>query len=1065
MKKHFREFYMPAAVTRKKNWAGTVAILLGFAGAATVEAGTVTSTTSYEYDPVTGFLVTQTREPDNAQIQLKTKYTYDKFGNRLTTEVSSPATGAAAIPTRVVSKVTYDEFGSPRTISNALGQTVNAAVDPANQPLFIDELNGLRTTWIYDDFGRKTLEVRPDGNRTKWDYFICPSSVANVSCPSAAKYAVRAQPLDVNSIVNGPVVVTYYDGLNRLVRTQSQGFDGATIYQFTEYDSLGRIYRTSRPWGNQTLQWTVFGYDALGRLVSTTYPDGSVALMAYNGLTTTVTNALNQTQTRVTNSQGQLLQVTDTQGNSLSYAYDARGNVTKTTDPRGNVTTMVYDDLGRKISMADPDLGTVSNVYNVLGELKQQTDAKGQVSTFSYDLLGRMTSRAEPDLVSNWTYDSCTMGKGRLCKVTADNGYVYILAYDRLGRSAGATTTVDTSYSTSNTYDVNGHLATQVYPTGLTIKYAYTTLGYLKEVRNSATDVLYWQANTLDAEGHLLQQTYGNNVVTQQVFDTATGRIRNIYAGVGNVVQNLSMTYDARGNMLSRNDANQNLAETFLYDTLNRLTSNTVNSSGAGLVTQSYGYDSIGNITSRSDMGAYTYGPVNARPHAVDHIVMADGSIRQYSYDGVGNLTQEVQRDASNNVIAAKGRLETWTSFNMPLSLTSPASTATFVYGPEHQRIKMTVDGTTTTYLNPDNAGGLLYEKDVKSDGTIEHRHFVTAGGAVVALIKQTGTGTQTVLYMHSDHLGSATAITNASGAVIERMAYEPFGKRRTPQGAMDPNNIIAGVNTDRGYTNHEHLDGLDLIHMNGRVYDPAIGRFISADPNVPYPTNIQSYSRYSYTRNNPLVMIDPSGFSDFYSSDPLADPFDSVFRGSPIFSPWIPTTLPPVTSHPQITPACVTMIMGPGRLGWSCPPVPIRIPPVTLQSTVLSAMPKVLAPAFEAQWLTLIKTVDMLSQAKACGWSVDCYKSIIAGTNSGQGNKQDNKVNTPDQQALGDLVKDESDKGRKPVSNEDADTLLDWGRELGVDVRDDRNKNHWIGGPHIHIPGTGVKHIPVRDK
>ncbi|MBD8658426.1 hypothetical protein IFT68_22685 [Oxalobacteraceae sp. CFBP 13730] len=71
--------------------------------------------------------------------------------------------------------------------------------------------------------------------------------------------------------------------------------------------------------------------------------------------------------------------------------------------------------------------------------------------------------------------------------------------------------------------------------------------------------------------------------------------------------------------------------------------------------------------------------------------------------------------------------------------------------------------------------------------------------------------------------------------------------------------------------------------------------------------------------------------------------------------------------------------------------------------------------------------------------------------------------VNTPDQQALGELVKDESDNGRNPISNEDADTLLDWGRELGKDVRDDRDKNHWIGGPHIHIPGTGVKHIPVQ--
>lgn len=69
----------------------------------------------------------------------------------------------------------------------------------------------------------------------------------------------------------------------------------------------------------------------------------------------------------------------------------------------------------------------------------------------------------------------------------------------------------------------------------------------------------------------------------------------------------------------------------------------------------------------------------------------------------------------------------------------------------------------------------------------------------------------------------------------------------------------------------------------------------------------------------------------------------------------------------------------------------------------------------------------------------------------------------TPDQEALGDIVRDVTNGGRKPVSDKDADTLLDWGREVGSNVRDDRNTDHWTGGPHIHIPGSGVGHIPVK--
>jgi RHS repeat-associated protein len=80
--------------------------------------------------------------------------------------------------------------------------------------------------------------------------------------------------------------------------------------------------------------------------------------------------------------------------------------------------------------------------------------------------------------------------------------------------------------------------------------------------------------------------------------------------------------------------------------------------------------------------------------------------------------------------------------------------------------------------------------------------------------------------------------------------------------GSDDPNNTIRPVTTDRGFTNHEHLDTLGLIHMNARVYDPAIGRFMSPDPIVQDPYDLQSYNRYSYVRNNPLLYLDPSGHS-----------------------------------------------------------------------------------------------------------------------------------------------------------------------------------------------------------
>ena len=120
--------------------------------------------------------------------------------------------------------------------------------------------------------------------------------------------------------------------------------------------------------------------------------------------------------------------------------------------------------------MTDPDMGTWTYAYNALGQLVRQTDAKGQTSIIAYDKLGRMTRRAEPDLVGNWLYDTCTKGIGKLCQAETSTGYNRTHSYDSLGRPAGTSTSIDTNYTASATYDVAGRVATMTYPTGFAVK-------------------------------------------------------------------------------------------------------------------------------------------------------------------------------------------------------------------------------------------------------------------------------------------------------------------------------------------------------------------------------------------------------------------------------------------------------------------------------------------------------------------------------------------------------------------------------------------------------------------
>jgi RHS repeat-associated protein len=875
----------------------------------TLQAATLTRTSTFSYEAASGHLLKEIIEPSSSNLCLVTSYTLDTYGNRTagTVRNCNGSAGEAAAPTgdavfvSRTSSNTFDSHGQfPLTSTNALNQSESQSFDSrTGAALSLTGPNALTTGWAYDDFGRKILERRADGTGTQWSYLYCSGiNGGTQTCPTvgsiASSYVLVSTPVASVDLVaktagaaNGAISKTYYDALNRELRSETQGFDGTgtstAIYQDTQYDNLGRPYKTSRPYyASQAVYWTTLTYDALNRVTNEALPDGTSSLTSYSGLIVISVNANNQARTTIRNSQGQIVSVTDAQNQTISYSYDPFGNLIQTTDSVGNQVKLTYDLRGRKTGLQDPDLGTWSYAYDALSQLIRQTDAKAQVTTLSYDAIGRQTNRSEADLVSSWYFDTykggaaCPKGIGKLCQAETSTGYNRTHSYDPFGRPAGNITTIDASYSTSASYDSNGRIATQTYPTGvaptaLTVKYVYTALGYLKEVRDNTSNALYWSANTLDAEGHLLAQTYGNNVQTQQTYNPANGRVTNIIAGAGSAVQNLSYSsYDPLGNLWTRNDGNQYLTETFTYDSLNRLKTSTVNSSGAGTIAKSISYDGIGNVTNRSELGSYTYpasGTNSTRPHALTRVDLANGDSLRYSYDANGNQSAQDRYNASNTIIAGQSRTTTYTSFNMPNTMTSASATTTWFYGTEHQRVKETsTTQGTTIYLNPGSSGDLAFEKDIKPNGTIEQRNFISAYGQVIAVMKQTqvaGNTTNSVRYFHRDNLGSVTAITDENGNLPERLAYEPFGKRRFPAGQDDPTNSIAAQTTDRGFTNHEHIEEFALIHMNGRVYDPAIGRFISADPNVPDAFDMQSFSRYSYVLNNPLGYTDPSGFAD----------------------------------------------------------------------------------------------------------------------------------------------------------------------------------------------------------
>ena len=197
----------------------------------------------------------------------------------------------------------------------------------------------------------------------------------------------------------------------------------------------------------------------------------------------------------------------------------------------------------------------------------------------------------------------------------------------------------------------------------------------------------------------------------------------------------------------------------------------------------------------------------------------------------------------------------TYTSFSMPATIIENGNTAGFTYGPDHERkvLVTNLNGGTNKYYS-----GQYERQDVA--GATRELHYIVAYGQIVAIFEKKSSGETNVYYVHTDHLGSLNVLTNASAAIVQETSYDAWGNRRDPATLQNyttpPSNLI----TDRGFTGHEHLDVFKLINMNGRIYDPALGRFLSPDNYVQSPNFTQSYNRYSYCMNNPLMFTDPSG-------------------------------------------------------------------------------------------------------------------------------------------------------------------------------------------------------------
>ena len=678
-----------------------------------------------------------------------------------------------------------------------------------------------------------------------------------------------------------PTQVSVFDAFGRVIKARSKLLDGSWSTVDTQYDALGRQTATSTPYRSTPSFTRISGFDLAGRPLGKISPadgdDGNasrVTTYSYVGRETRIhvcgnVGGVCLDMSRSQDSLGRFVRTLDAQGGLTRTWADGSGNVVALQDVAGSTIKASYNALGQRTGVNDPNQGSSSFSYDALGEVLSSSDGRGISTSNSYDKLGRLIGRsASVDVDGNgsadsvldvWSYDPVGAAGALASSQRSIAGVLERSeqhAYDLHGRLVQTDTTQATnlgnrSYTQRFAYDANyGRLKARSLPHTATqsaevLWTRYSKYGHPSQESDGRTGADYRQISAVDASGQPTQELLGGHWLSNTARREATGSVSGVSHAFDNALQrSIDYRYDVYGNVIEQALDGGAVIESLHYDNLHRLTQTSRSGASSGLV--NYGYDAAGNFQYKSDFStavtnAYSYsgGACGGGPNAVKSVQLKAGGSRSYCYDGAGNLISD----------------------NTGMSLRYDASQRPTVMhrGVADSQFRYSADGAKARQWG--SSGQRIYIAGIEDrpDSNETERYL-----GDYALIKQSASQ-RTVQYLLRDRLGSVIGVADDAGTV-EWRGFDAFGAPRSGTWADKSPKILGSTQTAHGFTQHEHLDGLGLIHMNGRVYDYALGRFLGVDPFIQFPGNSQSLNPYSYILNNPLAGTDPTGYQ-------IADP------------------------------------------------------------------------------------------------------------------------------------------------------------------------------------------------
>ena len=849
------------------------------------------ATTTFQYGP-TNQVVSST-DP----VGRTTTATYDGEGNRRSMTDPAGATTTwtynalgnmtkATSPTGAVWSATYDARGNLTGMHDPTGATTTVALNPDGAVASVTDPMGEVWSYGYDAVGNPVSLVDPTGAVTTTAYDVVGQLVSATSADgavstyahdAAGRVTAMTDPMGATTTMTynaAGLPVTVTDPLGRVTTSA--------------YDAVGQITSATDPAGAVT----TFVWDADGQVSAVTDPTGATTTWAYDavGRVVGMSDPLGRVTTVVYDKAGQATSLSTPSGATTSYAYDLAGRLTKTTAPDGSITTTTYDAAGRPVkvsdalgrqvtatydaadrvtgltradgshvtwaldaagrttSMTDPS-GTTAYAYDAVGQVVSVTDAAGRVTAYGYDAAGDLTSRTAPDgSVTGYGYDLA----GRLVSTTypdstPDVAYVYDVAGQVVSVSDGTSYTwtptglvgsvTSAAGPVSYARDAAGRVTTLGYPGGRAVEYAFDAAGQLVGATDWAGGQYGW-AWTDDAQ--VASVTYPNAVTTAYDHDSA-GQTTAVTTTdpVGADLLVLGYGFDAAGQLVdqvvtrtptgrSPPAAQTTTASGYAYDPLGRLDQAT--GTGAG----PFGWDTAGRLTGTPDGRTLSYDSAGQVTEVADPTA---GTTTALAYDARGNRTSATATGPGGTTSTTMA----WDAADRMTALVTPAGTTSYTYSASGLRTSATTTttaGTTSTeQYTWDTAAPV---PTLLADAT--HAYVYGPDDIPVAQGDLAGT---TMVYLHTDLVGSVRTVTSADGAVVCDGDYDPYGRTTSTGCAQVTRFAYAG----------QYTDPSGLVYMRARYYDPGTGQFLSVDPLV-----ATTFDPYGYAGANPLQNTDPLG-------------------------------------------------------------------------------------------------------------------------------------------------------------------------------------------------------------